>query len=77
MALGISQNTSRLTRRALTGVVALTALGLSACYPELYSKEDPYLAEIKASQVGLDHGADHGEEEQEKKAHGEEHGEAH
>lgn len=71
MALGTSQNTPRWTRRALTGLVAITAMSLSACYPELYSEKDPYLAEIEASQVGVDHGAGHTEEEREDKAHGE------
>lgn len=75
MALGSSQNTSRWTRRALTGLVALTAVSLSACYPELYSEKDPYLAEIEAAQEGVDHGAGHNEKER-GEAHGDDHGAA-
>jgi uncharacterized protein (UPF0276 family) len=71
MALGTSQNTSRWTRRALTGLVAITAISLSACYPELYAEKDPYLAEIEAAQVGVDHGAGHNEKERGEAAHGE------
>lgn len=80
MALGTASHTSRSsqwTRRALTALVALTAVSLSACYPELYAEKDPYLAEIEAAQEGVDHGAGHNEKERGDAAHGEEHGEEH